>query len=70
MEPLREPIRPLTLDVSGLPSVAFGEHNTTWLANVFYMTIEGMMFALMFATYFYLRTRVQHCPPSRMALPI
>jgi len=66
MEPLREPIRPLTLDVSGLPSVAFGEHNTTWLANVFYMAIEGMMFALMFATYFYLRTRVQHWPPGHL----
>jgi cytochrome c oxidase subunit III len=66
MEPLREPIRPLTLDVSGLSSVAFGEHNTTWLANVFYMTIEGMMFALMFATYFYLRTRVQHWPPGHL----
>ena len=66
MEPLREPIRPLTLDVSDLPSVAFGESNTTWLANVFYMSIEGTMFVLMFATYFYLRTRVQHWPPGHL----
>ena len=42
------------LDVSGLPSVAFGHRNTSWLANVFYMAIEGHeMFALMFAAYFY-----------------
>ena len=51
------------LDVSGLPSVAFGRTNTTWLANVFYMTIEGTMFALVIASYFYLRTRAQDWPP-------
>lgn len=67
MGSIREPIRPMTLDVSDLPSVAFGRSNTTWLANVFYMTIEGMMFALMFASYFYLRTRVQEWPPGHLA---
>jgi cytochrome c oxidase subunit 3 len=67
MESLSEPIRrPLTLDVSALPSVAFGHRNTTWLANVFYMTIEGMMFALMFASYFYLRTRSTNWPPGHL----
>src|SRR4029078_295844 len=64
---LNEPVRrPLTLDVSGLPSVAFGHRNTTWLANVFYMAIEGMMFALMFATYFYLRKRSTNWPPGHL----
>ena len=67
MATLNAPIRkPLTLDVSGLPSVAFGHRNTTWLANVFYMAIEGMMFALMFATYFYLRTRSTDWPPGHL----
>jgi cytochrome c oxidase subunit III len=67
MDSLRSPIRkPLTLDVSGLPSLAFGPSNTTWLANVFYMAIEGMMFALMFASYFYLRTRTQDWPPGHL----
>jgi heme/copper-type cytochrome/quinol oxidase subunit 3 len=60
MERVRE--RPV-LDVSELPSVAFGRVNTTWLANVFYMTIEGTMFALVIASYFYLRTRAQDWPP-------
>ncbi len=65
MGSLNQPIRrPLTLDVSGLPSVAFGRRNTTWLATVFYMAIEGMMFALLFATYFYLRTRSTSWPPG------
>ena len=67
MDSLREPVRRMTLDVSDVPSVAFGPSNTTWLANVFYMTIEGMMFALLFASYFYLRTRVQEWPPGHLA---
>ena len=62
-----KPIRPLTLDVSGFAQRRLRPHNTTWLANVFYMTIEGTMFALMFASYFYLRTRVQHWPPGHLA---
>ena len=67
MGSLNEPIRrPLTLDVSGLPSVAFGHRNTTWLANVFYMAIEAMMFALIFAAYFYLRTRSTNWPPGHL----
>ena len=68
MGSLSEPNRfpPATLDVSGLPSVAFGHRNVTWLANVFYMAIEGMMFALMFATYSYLRTRSSHWPTGHL----
>jgi cytochrome c oxidase subunit III len=54
------------LDVSALPSVAFGRSNTTWLANVFYMMIEGTMFALLFASYFYLRTRTSSWPPFQL----
>jgi heme/copper-type cytochrome/quinol oxidase subunit 3 len=70
MGAMSTPNRPsVTLDVSELPSVAFGHRNVSWLGNVFYMTIEGMMFALMFATYFYLRTRSSswptgHFPPA------
>jgi cytochrome c oxidase subunit 3 len=56
----------MTLDVSSLPTIAFGRHNTTWLANVLYMTIEGMMFALMFASFFYLRTRSSDWPPGHL----
>ncbi len=63
MEPLRE--RPV-LDVSGLPEVMFGRSNTTWLANVFYMTIEGTMFALLIASYFYFRTRTDSWPPGEL----
>ena len=68
MGSIDEPIRrPLTLDVSALPSVAFGHRNTTWLANVFYMAIEGMMFALMFATYFYLANAIDELASRSLA---
>jgi cytochrome c oxidase subunit III len=57
------------LDVSGIPSIAFGYRNVSWLGNVLYMAIEGMMFALLFATFFYLKTRSPHWPPSGFVPP-
>jgi heme/copper-type cytochrome/quinol oxidase subunit 3 len=63
MEQVRE--RPV-LDVSGLPSVAFGRSNTTWFGNLCYMMIEGTMFALLIASYFYLRTRTSSWPPNQL----
>jgi heme/copper-type cytochrome/quinol oxidase subunit 3 len=47
----------------------FGHKNVTWLGNVFYMTIEGAMFALVIASYFYLRTRSIEWPPGNYAPP-
>jgi cytochrome c oxidase subunit 3 len=52
------------LDVSGLPTVVFGHTNVSWLGNVFYMIIEGVMFAMVVASYFYLRTRSSEWPPN------
>ncbi len=66
----RNELAPRTLDVSGLPQVAFGRQNVSWLGNVLYMTIEGTMFALVIATYFYLRTRMIEWPPGYHAPPI
>lgn len=57
------------IDVSHLPSVVFGPTNVTWLGNVFYMTIEGMMFVLTIAAYFYLRTRSITWPPAPQIPP-
>lgn len=59
-----------TLDVSDLPTVVFGHRNVSWLGNVFYMTIEGAMFAFLIATYFYLRARSIHWPPEHQSLPL
>jgi cytochrome c oxidase subunit 3 len=70
MDALDERERREGLDASRLPTVVFGHRNVSWLGNVFYMLIEGMMFALVIASYFYLRTRSitwppgDHIPPS------
>lgn len=61
MEPLAE--RPV-LDVSGLPTVVFRSRNLVWWGNMLYMLIEGAMFAMVIATYFYLRTRSTDWPPG------
>ncbi len=58
-----------SLDVSELPTTMFGHRNINWLGNVFYMTIEGTMFALLIASYFYLRTRSMEWPPGGHAPP-
>jgi cytochrome c oxidase subunit 3 len=57
------------INVSHLPSVVFGPTNVSWLGNVFYMTIEGMIFVLTIAAYFYLRTRSTSWPPAPQIPP-
>ena len=65
----RRPGNTPTLDVSHLPEVVFGHKNVSWLGNVLYMTIEGVMFALVIASYFYLKTRSLEWPPGHQAPP-
>jgi cytochrome c oxidase subunit III len=52
------------LDVGVLPDYAFGHHGLLWWGTVGYMVIEGTIFALLFVTYFFLRSRVPEWPPS------
>ncbi len=52
------------LDVSALPSSGFGERSLTWWGTLGMMAIEGTVFALAIATYFYLRLRVSEWPPG------
>jgi heme/copper-type cytochrome/quinol oxidase subunit 3 len=66
---MERPPNQAVLDVSDLPTVAFGPRNVTWLGNVFYMAIEGAMFAFLIATYFYLRARSIHWPPEHQNPP-
>jgi heme/copper-type cytochrome/quinol oxidase subunit 3 len=61
MEPVID--RP-ALNVSGLPTVVFRDRNVVWWGNVLYMTIEGAMFAMAVASYFYYRTRSTDWPPG------
>jgi heme/copper-type cytochrome/quinol oxidase subunit 3 len=61
MERLSE--RP-ALDVSSLPTVVFGSRNPVWLGTIFFMLIEGSMIAMVWACYFYYRTRSSEWPPG------
>jgi cytochrome c oxidase subunit 3 len=54
------------LDVSGLPSVVFGPRNVVWLGTILFMLIEGAMMAMLYASYFYYRTRSTDWPPGVM----
>jgi heme/copper-type cytochrome/quinol oxidase subunit 3 len=50
------------LDVSELPSFAFGHRNLMWWGTLGLMAIEGTVFALAIVTYFYLRGRATVWP--------
>lgn len=52
------------LDVSGLPSFAFGQRSILWWATLGMIAIEGTAFALLIAAYIYLKWRVPHWPPG------
>jgi heme/copper-type cytochrome/quinol oxidase subunit 3 len=52
------------LDVSSLPSFAFGKRSILWWATMGLVLIEGTAFALMIAAYLYLKWRVPEWPPG------
>jgi cytochrome c oxidase subunit III len=53
-----------TLDVSTLPSFAFGRRDPRWVAVMLLIAIESSVFALMLFVYFYTRTRLAVWPPT------
>jgi len=50
------------LDVSRLPTYAFGHRSLMWWGTMGLMIIEGTVFALTLAAYFYLRSHSAHWP--------
>lgn len=60
---------PRVIDVSHLPEYELGDRALVWWGQVGMLVIEGTMFALTFATYFYLRTVAVQWPPPTVALP-
>jgi cytochrome c oxidase subunit III len=52
------------IDVSRLPNVVFENRGLVWWATIGIVAIEGFMFAVAIATYFYLRTRSSDWPPG------
>jgi cytochrome c oxidase subunit III len=53
------------LDVSPLPTGAFGHHGLVWWGTAGFMVIEGSMLLMVLIAYFYLRLQVSDWPPSR-----
>jgi cytochrome c oxidase subunit I+III len=56
-------------DVSSLPTSAFGHVTPQWWGVVGMTAIEGTIFALCVASYFYLRLQVPAWPPRPIPLP-
>src|SRR5512146_853697 len=54
------------LNVADLPSVVFSHRSLIWWGTAGLMVIEGTMFAMTVASYFYLRTRSSEWPPGLM----
>lgn len=52
------------LDVSGLPTIVFGQRSILWWATMCLVCIEGTAFVLTAVGYFYLRTRTNEWPPG------
>jgi cytochrome c oxidase subunit III len=61
MNAMNEP-RAEAIDVSQLPSFAFSHRSPMWWGTLGMMAIEGTVFALVVATYFYLRSHSQTWP--------
>lgn len=57
------------IDVSGLPDHAFGSRSIMWWATVCVMFIEGSVFVIAIATYFYLQGNESSWPPAGTPLP-
>ncbi len=60
---MAERVERAVLDVSKLPTVVFGIRSPTWWGIMGMMAIEGMVFVLMIASYFYLHSRALAWPP-------
>ncbi|HEX6164282.1 MAG TPA: cytochrome c oxidase subunit 3 [Vicinamibacterales bacterium] len=52
------------LDVSGLPTFAFGHRSILWWATMGMILIEGTAFGLLGASYIFLKWRVPEWPPG------
>ena len=52
------------LDVSELPTFAFGHRSILWWATMCMIAVEATVFALSITAYLYLKGRVPHWPPG------
>lgn len=57
-------MKPPAIDISAAPSYAFGHRGLAWWGTMGMIALEGVMFALIITSYFYLRTRNTEWPPG------
>jgi cytochrome c oxidase subunit III len=57
------------LDVSKFPTIGFGPRAPLWWGILGLIAIESTMFALVMASYFYLRLNFKDWPPSNFGFP-
>ncbi|HYC58732.1 MAG TPA: cytochrome c oxidase subunit 3 [Thermoanaerobaculia bacterium] len=62
-------IRRQTIDVGALPDHAFGNRSIMWWATMTIIAIEGTVFAMAIASYFYLQGNEETWPPADTPLP-
>ena len=58
-----------SIDVSRLPTYAFGHRALTWWATWSMILMEGTMLGILIVSYFFLRTAVPHWPPLHTIPP-
>lgn len=58
-----------TLDVSHLPPYDISNHSLLWLGQFLMVLIEGSIFVILIAVYFYLRLGVDVWPPPGVRIP-
>lgn len=58
-----------TIDVSGLPPFAISNEAPLWWGQAFLAIIEGTMFCILIAMYFYIRLSMDMWPPPGIQLP-
>lgn len=64
----RRTVQAAALDVSDLPTAAFGSRDPLWWGVILLMAIEGTMFLLLIASWFYLRDDQHPWPLSDVPL--
>ena len=60
-------MRMRAIDVSTLPSYAFGHRSLMWWGGAALMLMEGAMFAMLIVSYLYLKGRAPEWPPGYFA---
>ena len=59
----------MVIDLSNLPTVAFGKRSLSWWATSGFIAVEGTTLAVLLTAYLYLRTNYPEWPPRFIKAP-